>query len=38
MIKQLAIATAMVLVTVAVHGGGLMLLTRLLRIEQREER
>lgn len=38
MIWQLAIATAMVLATVAIHGGGLLLLTRLLRIEQREER
>ena len=38
MIWQLAIATAMVLATVSIHGGGLLLLTRLLRIEQREER
>ena len=38
MIEQLAIATGMVLATVAIHGGGLVLLNRLLRIEQREER
>lgn len=38
MIEQLAIATGMVLATVAIHGGGLVLLNRLLRTEQREER
>ncbi|KLE34742.1 ion channel [Aurantiacibacter luteus] len=37
MIAQLAIATAMVLATVLIHGGGLLLLARLLRLEQREE-
>ena len=38
MIGQLATATAMVLLTVAIHGGGLLLLGKLLRIETREER
>ena len=38
MIQQLAIATLMVLATVTFHGFGLLALTRLLRIEQREER
>ena len=37
MINQLAIATLMVLTTVIVHGFGLLILMRLLRIEQREE-
>lgn len=37
MIQQLAIATVMVLITVTIHGLGLLLLMRLLRIEQREE-
>ena len=37
MIAQLAIATGMVLLTVAIHGGGLLLLSRLLRLERREE-
>lgn len=38
MYAQLAIATAMVLVTVIFHGAGLMILTRVLRLEQHEER
>lgn len=38
MIAQLAIATAMVLTTVTIHGAGLMVLTRVLRLEQHEER
>lgn len=38
MIGQLAISTAMVLLTVAIHGAGLLVLSRMLRIEQREER
>ena len=38
MLGQLAIATGMVLATVAIHGGGLLLLGRLLQLEQREER
>lgn len=37
MIGQLAIATVMVLATVAIHGGGLLALSRLLRLEQYEE-
>lgn len=37
MLAQLAIATLMVLATVTIHGLGLLTLTRLLRIEQREE-
>lgn len=37
MISQLAVATAMVLLTVAIHGGGLAFLGRLLRLEAREE-
>ena len=37
MIPQLAIATGMVLLTVMIHGAGLMLLARLLRIELHEE-
>lgn len=37
MITQLAIATCMVLLTVSIHGGGLLMLTRLLRLERREE-
>lgn len=35
---QLSIATLTVLVTVAVHGFGLIALTRVLRIEEQEER
>ena len=38
MIDQLAVATLMVLVTVALHGAGLVGLARLLRVESREER
>ena len=38
MIDQLALATAMVFVTVSVHGFGLLGLTRLLRLERQEER
>ena len=37
MVHQLAIATGMVLLTVMIHGAGLMLLMRLLRIELHEE-
>ena len=37
MINQLLIATGMVLLTVMIHGGGLVLLIRLLRIELHEE-
>lgn len=37
MIDQLAIATIMVLLTVMIHGAGLLLLMRLLRIELHEE-
>ena len=37
MIGPLAIATGMVLATVAIHGAGLLALTRLLRLERREE-
>lgn len=38
MLGQLAIATAMVLVTVVIHGGGFFLLSRVLRVERRDER
>jgi hypothetical protein len=38
MIEQLVIATLMVFLTVAVHGAGLFILTRVLRLEQRAER
>ncbi|MBR0553073.1 ion channel [Stakelama marina] len=38
MIAQLAIATAMVLLTVAIHGGGIIALVRLMRLEAAEER
>lgn len=38
MIEQLAISTLMVLLTVAIHGGGLVVLSRLQRLEEREER
>lgn len=38
MLIQLAIATLMVLLTVGIHGSGLLLLARLLRLERREER
>ena len=38
MYTQLAMATAMVLSTVTVHGVGLLGLTRILRLEQHEER
>jgi len=37
MISQLAVATLMVLLTVAIHGGGLAFLERLLRLEARDE-
>jgi hypothetical protein len=37
MLVELAIATVMVLLTVMFHGAGLMVMTRLLRIELREE-
>ena len=37
MISQLAIATGMVLLTVMIHGAGLLLLIRLFRIELHEE-
>ena len=37
MLIQLAIATFMVLLTVGIHGGGLLLLARLLRLERRDE-
>ena len=38
MIAELALATAMVLLTVAIHGAGLFSLSRLLRLEALEER
>ena len=38
MISQLAVATFMVLLTVTIHGFGLLLLTRVLRLEWKEER
>lgn len=38
MIEQLFVATLMVLLTVTVHGGGLAVLGRLLRLEARQER
>ncbi len=38
MIDQLAVATLMVLLTVALHGAGLLGLARLLNVESREER
>lgn len=38
MIGQLAIATAMVLLTVVIHGGGLIALIRVMRLETAEER
>lgn len=38
MAGQLALATFMVLLTVMVHGVGLVVLTRVLRLEQHEER
>lgn len=37
MIAELALATIMVLLTVAIHGTGLYALSRLLRLEEREE-
>ena len=37
MIRELALATLMVTVTVLVHGAGLILLARLLRLETRQE-
>nr|WP_166177370.1 ion channel [Altererythrobacter segetis] len=37
MLHQLAIATIMVLLTVMIHGAGLLMLMRLLRIELHEE-
>lgn len=37
MLPQLAIATVMVLGTVALHGAGLLSLTKLLKLEAREE-
>lgn len=37
MIRELALATLMVTVTVLIHGGGLILLARLLRLETRQE-
>jgi hypothetical protein len=38
MIGQLAAATALVLATVFIHGFGLMMLSRALKLEEREER
>lgn len=38
MFGQLATATAMVLLTVSIHGGGLFVLSRMLRLERRDER
>ncbi|MBX7459095.1 two pore domain potassium channel family protein [Qipengyuania sp. 1NDH17] len=38
MLAQLAIATGMVLVTVTIHGLGLVFLSRILRLERMEER
>lgn len=37
MIAELALATVMVLLTVSIHGTGLYTLSRLLRLEEREE-
>jgi len=37
MIEQLAISTLMVLLTVAIHGGGLVALSKLLKLEERQE-
>ena len=37
MIRELALSTLMVTVTVLIHGAGLVLLARLLRLEVREE-
>lgn len=37
MINELALATLMVILTVLVHGGGLVMLARLLRLEARHE-
>jgi hypothetical protein len=37
MLAELALATFMVLLTVAIHGAGLYTLSRLLRLEEREE-
>lgn len=37
MIAELALATIMVLLTVAIHGTGLYTLSRMLRLEEREE-
>ena len=37
MLEQLAIATGMVMVTVLIHGFGLLTLARVLRVERREE-
>ena len=37
MLTPLVVATAMVLLTVLVHGGGLILLSRVLRLERSEE-
>ncbi len=38
MLIQLAIATLMVLLTVGIHGSGLLVLARLLRLEREDER
>lgn len=38
MLIQLAIATLMVLLTVGIHGGGLLILARILRLEREGER
>ncbi|WP_247713472.1 ion channel [Qipengyuania sphaerica] len=38
MTEQLAISTVMVLLTVAIHGGGLVVLSRVLRLERMDER
>ena len=37
MLAELALATVMVLLTVTIHGAGLYTLSRLLRLEEREE-
>jgi len=37
MLTELALATVMVLLTVAIHGAGLYTLSRMLRLEEREE-
>lgn len=37
MIAELSLATAMVLLTVAIHAGGIYSLSRLLRLEERDE-